>query len=72
MDNAVKVLIALLDKIIDAEESCDGEFRAIYGNVAKMIVDGSYVYEPEIEEKLDMLVAMAYKKGYRGGYKNRF
>ncbi len=59
-----KVLIALISEMIDAEESSDGENRAIYGRVAKMVVDK----EPDADEdtcwKLDELTGIAKENGY--------
>ena len=66
-----KILIALISEMIDAEETGDGENRAIYGRVAKMIVSGSYMYDPEVQRKLNMLADMAKKKDF-SPYENRF
>jgi|WetSurSiteA1Bulk_404760.scaffolds.fasta_scaffold286618_2 hypothetical protein len=64
-----KTLIALIYEMVNAEESSDGEYRAIYANVAKMIIDTEYKYDYHIEEKLRQLISEAHEKGYYNGYK---
>lgn len=64
-----KTLIALIYEMVNAEESSDGENRAIYANVAKMIIDSQYEYDENVEDILRQWISEAHKEGYFGGYK---
>lgn len=64
-----KTLIALIYEMVNAEESSDGENRAIYANVAKYIIDNEDEYNEKAEYNLSRLIEEAHEKGYRNGYK---
>lgn len=64
-----EVLVALIGEMVDAEESSDGENRAIYANVAKMVIDNEFYIAEKNYMKLQEAVDEAHEKGYRSGYK---